>query len=132
MPENMLCYGDNLDVLRRRQLLGRNKESSVYRHRQGGISLSDSVDRDSNVGKALITEHITGEMRRRNLDPMLLVFKWVDEKKVPLVLHIFRGSKRHQLMFSRADVEDLAMKPGLYDKYNGRILEAISKLLQER
>ncbi len=34
-------------------------------------------------------------------------------------------------MFSRADFEDLATRPGLYGKYTRRILMAINKMLQE-
>lgn len=59
------------------------------------------------------------------------MFKWVNEDKRPLVLRIFRGKQRRDVMFSRPDVEDWTMKPGLYGNYASRILEAISKLLQD-
>jgi hypothetical protein len=89
------------------------------------------MDNELNVGKEIILEHVRGEMRRRKLDPTLLVFKWVDARKKPLVLHIFRGKQQRSVTFSRTDVKDWTAKPGLYGKYAIRILEAINKLLQE-
>ena len=93
--------------------------------------MSDLVhDDSSNLGKDLITEHFTGEMRRRNLDPALLTFQWVDDGNKSLALRIFRGTKRYQLIFSRADVENWPMKSQLFGKYKRGILEAINRLLQ--
>jgi hypothetical protein len=69
-------------------------------------------------------------MRRRNLDPALLTFQWIDDGNRSLALRIFRGTKRHQLIFSRADVETWPTKPQLFGKYKRGMLEAISRLLQ--
>jgi hypothetical protein len=90
------------------------------------------MDREDDAGRQLILEQVKGEMRRRNLDPTLLVFKWNDQENKPLVLNVHRGRNQEALMFRRADVEDWPLKPGLYAKYSGRMLEAINKLLQEK
>ena len=89
------------------------------------------MDHDISLGKEIILEHVKGEMTRRKLDPALLVFKWIDEEKGPLMLHIFRGKQQRTVMFSRPDVEDWITTPGLYGKYSSRILEAINRLLQD-
>ena len=89
-------------------------------------------DRDVNVGKEMILDQVKREMRRRDLDPTLLVFKWDDQSAGVLALNVYRGQNREELMYSRVDVEDWPQKHGLAGKYLPRILSAINKLLQEK
>lgn len=89
-------------------------------------------DRDVSVGKEMILDQVKEEMRRRNLDPTLLVFKWTDEAARPLALKVHRGRNQEELVFVRADMEDWPQKRTIYGKYTPRILSAINRLLQER
>ena len=93
-------------------------------------AVTPTPERNLSRGKELVLEHIKGEMRRRNLDPALLVFLWHEDTS-KLLLRLHRGRNQETVMFGHADVEKWLSRPAMsWAKYSAVIIRAIGRLLQ--